>query len=884
MTTSGKGAAPHVLGPTPASQRVTIDLEDAGDTPILREYRAVKAQFADALVLARLGDFFELFGSDAAVAAAVLGVTLTSRNFGNAGRLPMCGVPCHAASQHIRRLLDAGHRVALWDQVGDAADGRIVRREVTRVLSPGTVTDSALLEATVVRRCVALLAAEGRVGIAALDASVGQLQLLDVAGEFMTPAILEELVRLDVGELIVPDDCSLPDDFMPATARTHLPAAVFDRSRSDDRLMRATGSGTVRALGIDDVPIARRAAGAVIAYCERARIQLPSEFLRVQVRATGDAMRLDAQTRRNLELLTPLSEQRRLSLYTLLNRTCTPMGGRLLRKMLQEPLNDVGAIDRRATAVAALLERSDSRWVLSTALQRVGDLERLAGRAVQGTVTPREMAAIRDSCTALDEISGAVVDIDTPAIRDVVPMLQPADALVRALERTLVDNPPADPRDAGSIRAGVDTELDSLLAAASDARRFIADLERRERERTGIRALRVGYNRVFGYYLEVANSQRDKVPADYVRKQTLVGGERFITSDLKEQEAIVLHTRERMLAREVELLERLRVKVAEQSAALIAAAEAVAMCDVLQGLATVADELRWVRPLVDESDVIDIDDGRHPLVEHALGPGRFVPNDCRLDAAERIVVLTGPNMAGKSTYLRQVALIVLLAQMGSFVPARRARIGVCDRIFTRIGAQDDLSAGMSTFMIEMAETAAILRQATPRSFIVLDEIGRGTSTYDGLSIAQAIIEHIHDAPHLNVRTLFATHYHELTSLAESLTRVRNARVEVEEEGDRVTFLHRIVPGGADRSYGIHVAKLAGIPVSVLLRARRILDELERTRPLTSSDREAAISQLSLDIPPPKHPVLSELEELQVDVLSPLAALNKLAELRERVTT
>jgi DNA mismatch repair protein MutS len=446
----------------------------------------------------------------------------------------------------------------------------------------------------------------------------------------------------------------------------------------------------------------------------------------------------------------------------------------------------------------------------------------------------------------------------------------------------LVDEPPGTARDGGAIREGADAELDSLHAAGGDARTFIATLEARERERTGIRSLKVGYNRVFGYYIEVPNAHAGSVPDDYVRKQTLVGCERYITPQLKEQETVVLHARERALAREAELLRDCARQVAESAQPLLAAAAAVAALDVAQSLACVAGEEGWARPEVDGSVVLEVVAGRHPLVERSLPAGAFVPNDIRLDGdGEQVVILTGPNMAGKSTYLRQAALIVLLAQVGSFVPAEAARIGVCDRIFTRVGAHDDLAAGLSTFMVEMAETAAILNAATPRSLVILDEIGRGTSTYDGLSIAQAVVEHIHDAPHLRCRTLFATHYHELTALAERLPRARNARVEVVEEGDHVTFLHRIVEGGADRSYGIHVARLAGVPGSVLVRARQLLADLEAQRPLGPAATVA--DQLALPLPAPVlHPVVEELQQLDLDGLSPLAALNKLAEWRERL--
>jgi DNA mismatch repair protein MutS len=558
------------------------------------------------------------------------------------------------------------------------------------------------------------------------------------------------------------------------------------------------------------------------------------------------------------------------------------MGARLMRTRLQEPLIEPAAIERRLDSVASLVDAREARARLRDALADVRDLERLVGRCVQALASPRDLGAVGAACAALPDCAAAVTALSGDELDAAVLSLGAPEGLVEHLQATLVDEPPATARDGGAIRAGADAELDSLHAASGDARTFIATLEARERERTGIRSLKVGYNRVFGYYIEVPNAQVENVPADYVRKQTLVGCERYITPQLKEQETVVLNARERALAREAELLRDCAARVAQHAEELLAAAGAVAVLDVAQSLAAVAEDAGWVRPQVDDTVVLEIEAGRHPLVERSLRSGEFVPNDTLLDSdSAQVVILTGPNMAGKSTYLRQTALIVLLAQVGCFVPATRARIGVCDRIFTRVGAQDDLAAGLSTFMVEMAETAGILNAATRRSLVILDEIGRGTSTYDGLSIAQAVVEHIHDAPHLRCRTLFATHYHELTALAERLPRARNARVEVVEEGAHVTFLHRIVPGGADRSYGIHVARLAGVPGSVLLRARQLLADLEAQRPLGPLPSMA--DQLTLPLAAPAlHPVVEELQLLDLDGLSPLAALNKMAEWRQRL--
>ncbi len=883
MRTSSKIRAPHLIAAVPEAHHTTLDLETAGDTPILREYRAVKADHPDAIVLARLGDFFEMFGDDAEVAAPILGVQLTGRGFGAAGRLPMCGVPHQAISQHIRKLLDAGQRVAIWDQVGEVVSGRLVRRAVTRVLSPGMVVEADLLEPSAVSRCVALFGSHGRVGIAAFDPNTQHLELFEVDGDLGSAVVADELARLDASELLVEDTTPIPPALAALAPLTPLAAAVFDTTRAEERMRRATGAVSLDGLGVAAVPAALRAAGAVLAYCERAHIVISQELLRIAIRTPEGAMRLDAHTRANLELFTRLGE-RGTSLLQLLDATRTPMGTRMLRARLQEPLTEVDPIERRLDSIQALLDARDGRRHLREALAGMRDLERLVARCVQGMATPRDLGAVRDTCAALDVTGTAARAITAGAeISDAAEGCRAPDGLRERLDALLCDELPASASDGGTIRPGADSDLDNLRAAGSTARTYLAALETSERERTGIRSLRVGYNRVFGYFIEVPNAHRDRVPDDYARKQTLAGAERFITPDLKEHEAIVLHARERAVAREQELLAGAAADVAIHARALADAAAAAATLDVAQSLATVAEEQHWVRPAIDASSTLRIIGGRHPLVERTLGPGRFVPNDVHLDDDARIVVLTGPNMAGKSTYLRQAASIVLLAQIGSYVPATEATIGVCDRIFTRIGAHDDLSGGLSTFMVEMAETAAILRQATERSLVILDEIGRGTSTYDGVSIAQAVVEHLHDAPQLNCRTLFATHFHELTVLATHLPRVRNARVEVVEQGADITFLHRIVPGGADRSYGVHVAKLAGIPGGVLVRARQLLAAQERDRPLVGNGEHGS-DQLTLSITDAApNPVVTELASLDLDGMTPIAALNKLAELHERAS-
>ena len=886
----GRALAPHQESRPDASRESVLTLEEAGSTPILREYRAVKAAHPDAVVLARLGDFFELFGDDAELAAPILGVTLTGRGFGSAGRLPMCGVPAHAVIGYIGRLLAAGHRVVLWDQVEDASAAKgLVRREVTRILTPGTVLDDAFLDAAVAIRCVALLPAAGRVGLAAFEAQSGEMQLGELPGGLDSAELAEECERLGAAELLLPEEADVPDTLAPRATRTRLPAAHYATRRGAERLLEVTGTASLRGLGIESLSAAHGAAGALLSYCERSRLVLDAGFVRVRARTQSSVMSLDPQTRRNLELVGAVSGEGS-GLVGLLDHTRTPMGARLLRARLLEPLLELGGIEARLDAVAALVGDREVRDRLRNALAEIRDLERLVGRCVQRLASPRDLGAIAAACAALPRVAASAGALRTTATY--APRLVAPDGLTERLRATLVEDPPATSRDGGAIRAGVDADLDALRDAGSDARNFIASLEARERTRTGIRSLKVGYNRVFGYYLEVPNAHRDAVPDDYHRKQTLVGAERYITPVLKEQEGLVLGARERSLAREQELLAALCAEVAAGAAVLLDASRAAGELDVAQSLATTADQRGWCRPEVDGSLTLEIEAGRHPLVEAAIAAGAFVPNDCALAGragtslhdvagAAQVMVITGPNMAGKSTYLRQVALITLLAQVGSFVPARCARIGVCDRIFTRVGAHDDVTSGLSTFMVEMTETAAILNAATQRSLVILDEIGRGTSTYDGLSIAQAVIEHLHEAPHLGCRTLFATHYHELTTLAERLPGVHNARVEVVEEGETITFLHRIVEGGADRSYGIHVARLAGIPGSVVTRARALLAEHESRQPLESGGAPSRQMALPL-VAESMHPVVEELGRLDLDGLTPLEALNKLAQWRDRV--
>ncbi len=843
----------------------------------MRQYWAAKRAHPDCVVFFRMGDFFEIFGEDAERAAPILEIALTSRPFGRAGRVAMCGVPHHSVAPYARKLIEAGIKVALCDQVEAARPGKLVARRVVRVLTAGTLIEDAFLAPGAAARCVALLPANDLVGLAAIDVSTGSCQLGVIPGGLNSSQVGDQLTALDTAELLLPDDCRPPDGLPAASVVSHRPLSAFNPDRGR-RVMDAARAELPQTLQGNPPEAALGALAALAGYCEEGEVAIDPAFLRVRWRVSGESMTLDSATRRNLELVAPSGSGP--SLFRLLDRTLTPLGARRLRSWLQEPLSQVAPIIGRQEAVSEIAESGSLRGSLRAAIRPCRDLERLTGRSVHGVATPRELASLAATLAQLPTITAILVNTQSLLLRSVRESLAGTGVeLVSLLRRALVDDPPAQARDGGFIRQGFDEELDQVRHASSGAREYLSRLEESERERTGIKTLRVGYNRVFGYYIEVRNAAREVIPAEYLRRQTLVGAERYVTPELREHENVVLTARERALERELVCLKQLLTSVVENAPDLSRAAGALADLDCLQGLAEAGVESAWVMPQIDLGSSLELIGSRHPLVEASLGAGYFVPNDVVMDGdAERLWLLTGPNMAGKSTLLRQVALICLLGQVGSMVPCSRARWGLIDRIFTRVGAQDDLAAGRSTFMVEMEEMALILAQATARSLLILDEIGRGTSTYDGMSIAQAILEHLHDQPQMARRVLFATHYHELTSLEGALPAMRNFRVEVvetEEQGElRIAFLHTIVAGGADRSYGINVAQLAGIPRRVLDRAEQILAGREQDRPL--SLKGDSQHQLSLPLSPP-HPVMVELKGLEIDGMTPLEALKKIAD-------
>ncbi|HZO20352.1 MAG TPA: DNA mismatch repair protein MutS, partial [Gemmatimonadaceae bacterium] len=806
-------------------------------TPLMEQYREIKARHQDAILFFRMGDFYEMFYEDAETASRVLGLTLTARHNGGASDVPLAGVPVKAVNEYLRRLVKQGYRVAICEQVEDprAAKG-IVRREVIETITPGAAFADDLLDGARNNYLCAMIVERDRAGLAAADVSTGELRLAIVPVGDLDAV----LARLAPTEMVLPKGARVPvavrggsgDEDALITEREPW---EFDAALARPELAKQFGVQSLDGLGIGhDDDLAVSAAGALLRYLRDLQPGGVPHLARPVVERTGSTMPVDEMTRRNLELVESMRGGGIAgTLLGVIDRTVTPMGARLLRQWVLTPLVARDAIDERLDAVGALADDLIARQALREALDGVRDIERLAGKTAAGRATPREVGALGTSLGRLPAVEVALQRIGPRGVlRDILARWDACADLASDVASTLVERPPAAIGDESAVRAGVDSELDALRAIRDGGRDGIASIQSRERERTGIASLKVGYNKVFGYYIEVTNANTRLVPDDYQRRQTLAGAERYVTPELKEFEEKVLTASERIETRERELFEGLRARVGAQIARLQCAATIVAQLDVLAALAEVAEREGYTRPEMTDEFALEIVGGRHPVVERMMPRDKFIPNDVTLTEDARLIVLTGPNMAGKSTILRQVGLIVLLAQVGSFVPAQRARIGVVDRVFTRVGASDNLVRGQSTFMVEMAETSAILHTATGRSLVLLDEIGRGTSTYDGVSIAWAVSEHLHDT--VRCKTIFATHYHELTQLADELAAVRNFTVDVREIGDEVLFLHRLRPGGADRSYGIEVGRLAGLPPAVLTRARTILSRLEGGHLVASS--------------------------------------------------
>jgi DNA mismatch repair protein MutS len=843
-------------------------------TPIRKQYLDIKRQHPDCILFFRLGDFYETFDDDAEITAKELDIVLTSRNVAKGRRVPMAGIPHHALDNYLGRLIEKGYHVAICEQVGEEPVGGLFPRRVVRVVTPGTVVEPELLPGDRNNYLAAVVVEGEKIGFAYVDISTGEFAATEMSSTSPSSFIRQELIRLRPAEVLAPEGLDLERE-----GSWHLTTVAdwrFQEDRTRERFLDHFGVATLRGHGLEGKPQAARAAGAIIDYLEETQASVLKLLTEFSTYSTEEFMVLDSATRRNLELTETLrSGEVRGSLLGVLDRTVTPMGRRLLNAWIGKPLLDIERIDERLDQVECFFEHGLWRAELRGQLKRIGDLERLTNRISAHMAGPKDLAGLRELLSNLHPIVELLQAKAMDALAPIATDLDPCEDVENLLRASIRDEPPATLAHIGVIREGFSDKLDEVLSDTRHARDWIADLEGVERERTGIKSLKVGFNKVFGYYLEVTKANTESVPEEYIRKQTLVNAERYITPELKEYETRVLKAEDRIRELEAELFQDVCARVGGQSARLLKTARAVARLDVCAGLAEVAARKGFVRPEVLEEDVIEIREGRHPVVEEFLVGKRFVPNDTVFDEGERIRILTGPNMSGKSTYLRQVALIALMSQMGSFVPASQASLGLTDRIFTRIGAQDEIHSGQSTFMVEMVETANILNHATRRSLIILDEIGRGTSTYDGISIAWAVVEYLHNHPRLRARTLFATHYHELTRLAKQLPGVRNFSVAVSEEGGRVVFLHRIVPGGADKSYGIHVGELAGLPRPVINRAQEILAQMESDS--NGLDEGGVSTAKQLAFFPETNPMLEELERLDVDTLTPLEAINKLYE-------
>jgi len=867
----------------------------------MQQYQRMKAAHPDALLFFRMGDFYELFFDDAVAAARVLEIALTSRSKDKDGEpIPMCGVPYHAVTSYLNRLVEAGFKVALCEQMEDpkAAKG-VVRREVVRVVTPGTQLDASALEAGASSFVAALAFEADAVGAAYLDATTGEYVVAEWSGPDRLERCRDDLAAMQPRELLVPRGAGLPgwlaDAAQPESRipRSELEPQAFDPRLARRDLLAQFGAVTLEAFGCETLAAATAAAGAVLGYVRDTQLRGLAHVTGLVTRMAGDGLALDAVTRRNLELVeNQLDGGRAGTLLSVLDLTATAMGARLLRQWLLRPLVSVPEIQDRLDAVEELAFRTLERGGFREALQPVQDLERILGRVTLGTASPRDLGALARSLRALPHAEARLSEFRAPLVRRSLKELEVPLDVADDVERTLVDEPPALLREGGAIREGVDPELDELRSISHGGRTTIATIEERERTRTGIASLKVRFNRVFGYYIEVSKTNLALVPPDYLRKQTVATGERFITPELKEYEDKVLRADERILAREAELYEALRQRVAAEARRVQLTARATAALDVLQSLAEAACRHDYVKPRVSASDELAFSEGRHPVMERVL-KDPFVANDLEMGGeAPRLFILTGPNMGGKSTFLRQTGLIALMAQMGSFVPARDARVGVVDRIFTRVGASDQILRGQSTFLVEMQETAHILRHATPRSLILLDEIGRGTATFDGLSIAWAVAEFLAREAARAGKTIFATHYHELVDLAADIPGVANLHVSAREWKDGVVFLRKIEAGGSDRSFGIQVARLAGLPASVVARAQEILRNLERTE----FDREGRPRLAHAGDSPPEagsprqlalfsgqdEAVIEELRRIEPERITPLEALALLSELKRRV--
>jgi DNA mismatch repair protein MutS len=848
-------------------------------TPSRQQYLDIKREHPNTILFFRLGDFYETFDEDAEIASRELDIVLTSRPIGKGVRVPLAGIPYHAVDNYLARLIEKGYHVAICEQMGDTPIKGLVPRKVVRVVTPGTVTEPGLLPGDSNNYLASVILDERLASVSYADITTGEFAVTELPLE----TLRAELTRLHPAEILLPDNQTLNDGIQ--SHLTPYPAWKFEPGKCEETLLTHFNASTLEGFGLKGHGLSIRSAGAILQYLKETQPDSLTLLNSLRSYSINEFMTLDASTRRNLELDETLRGERKGSLLGTLDKTVTPMGKRLVHQWVSQPLLNVEKIQHRQDGVQHFFDNGMKRAEIRNVLKPIADLERLVNRVMSGQAQPRDLVAMRDTLGRLPEIkeiiSGQSLALSKAEGSVISNQWSVCEEELSLLQSAIGDDPPSTLQNTGIIRAGYSQELDSVIDASKHARDWIANLESVEREKTGLKTLKVGYNKVFGYYIEISRGAADRAPEHYIRKQTLVNAERFITPEMKEYETLVLNAEDRIREIELRLFKEVCAILSKSAFKLLETARALAELDVLSALAEVAALGGYSRPQVHEGSGLEIREGRHPVVEQSLRGERYIPNDVIFEKGEIVRIITGPNMSGKSTYLRQTALIALMAQIGSFVPADSARIGLVDRIFTRIGAQDEIHAGQSTFMVEMIEAANILHHATSRSLLILDEIGRGTSTYDGLSIAWGIIEFVHNHPHLRAKTLFATHYHELTQLAELLPGARNYNVAVSEADNKVVFLHKIVPGGADKSYGIHVAQLAGLPAPVIQRANEIMAELEKSSGRAMRINPHAAQQASLF--PETSPLLDELKEMDVNSLSPIEALNKLFEWQRKFT-
>lgn len=874
-------------------------------TPMMKQYMQTKEEYKDCILFYRLGDFYEMFFDDALTASKELEITLTGKNCGLEERAPMCGIPYHAVDSYLNRLVSKGYKVAICEQVEDPKTAKgIVKREVIRVVTPGTNLDTQGLDETKNNYIMCIVYMADRYGLSVADVTTGEYLVTELDSQ---TKLMDELYKFMPSEIVCNEAFYMSGlDLDDLKNRLHMAIYSLEAWYFDDTLCRETLQehfkvASLEGIGLSDYECGMIASGALLKYLEETQKNSLSHMSRLTRYATGNYMVLDSATRRNLELVETLREkQKRGSLLWVLDKTKTAMGARTLRKYVEQPLIDKESIVKRLDAVAELKDNAICREEIREYLNPVYDLERLVGKITYQSANPRDLIAFQSSLSMLPSVKCILNDMESDLLKEIYEELDPLEELCDLVGRAIQEEPPLAMKEGGIIKDGYNEEVDRLRKAKSEGKNWLADLETKEREKTGIKNLRIRYNKVFGYYLEVTNSFKDLVPDYYTRKQTLANAERYIIPELKELEDTILGAEDKLCALEYELYCEVRNTIAAELTRIQRTAKAVAKLDVIASLALVAERNNYVRPKINEKGVIDIRDGRHPVVEKMIPNDMFIANDTYLDdKKQRISIITGPNMAGKSTYMRQAALIVLMAQLGSFVPASSANIGLVDRIFTRVGASDDLASGQSTFMVEMNEVANILRNATSKSLLILDEIGRGTSTFDGLSIAWAVVEYISNSKLLGAKTLFATHYHELTELEGKISNVNNYCIAVKEKGDDIVFLRKIVKGGADKSYGIQVAKLAGVPDPVINRAKEIVEELV-TADITGKVKDIAVqgsetkkktqkkldevdlTQFSLFDTVKDDDVLNELKELDISHMTPMDAMNKLYQLQNKL--